>query len=89
MSSYFPKPYKYFGGDVKVKLDLPNYAAKADLKGATGADSPNLALKPDLDSLKAELNKIDLNQLKTAPIDLSNIVYNDAVKKTVNDQLVI
>ena len=30
MSEYFPKP-KFFGGRVKVELDLSNYATKADL----------------------------------------------------------
>ena len=34
MSQYFPKPYKTFGGDINVKVDLYNYAAKADLKDA-------------------------------------------------------
>ena len=31
MGEYFPEP-KFFGRRVKVKLDLPNYATKADLK---------------------------------------------------------
>ena len=26
MSQYFPRPYKPFGGDINVKVDLPNYA---------------------------------------------------------------
>ena len=26
MSQYFPKPYKPFGGDINVKVDLFNYA---------------------------------------------------------------
>ena len=30
MSEYFPK-LKYFGGSVKVELDLSNYTAKTDL----------------------------------------------------------
>ena len=30
MSEYFPKP-TFFGGRVKVELDLSNYATKADL----------------------------------------------------------
>ena len=30
MSQYFPKPYKRFGGDINVKVDLSNYAAKTD-----------------------------------------------------------
>ena len=57
MSEYFPKPYKYFGGNVKVELDLSNYSAKADLKGATGVDKSNVAAKSDLASLKAQVDK--------------------------------
>ena len=32
MSQYFPKPYEPFGGDVNIKVNLSNYATKADLK---------------------------------------------------------
>ena len=32
MSQYFPEPYNRFGGNVKVELDLSNYAAKTNLK---------------------------------------------------------
>ena len=32
MRQYFPKPYKPFGGDINVKVNLPNYATKVDLK---------------------------------------------------------
>ena len=28
MNQYFPKPYKPFGGDINVKIDLSNYATK-------------------------------------------------------------
>ena len=28
MSQYFPKPYKAFSGDIKVKVDLSNYATE-------------------------------------------------------------
>ena len=35
MSEYFPEPFEGFDGDITVKLDLSNYATKADLKGAT------------------------------------------------------
>ena len=40
---------------------MSNYAAKADLKGATGVDKSNLATKSDLAGLKAEVDKIDTN----------------------------
>ena len=33
MSEYFPEP-KSLGANVKVELDLSNYATKADLKNA-------------------------------------------------------
>ena len=32
MSQYFPKPYEPFGGDINVKVDLSDYATKADIK---------------------------------------------------------
>ena len=47
MSEYFPKP-KSFWGKVKVKLDLSNYATKADLKIVTGVDTSKFAKKFDL-----------------------------------------
>ena len=32
MIQHFRKPYEPFGGDINVKVDLFNYAKKADLK---------------------------------------------------------
>ena len=46
-------------------------ATKADLKGATGVDISNPAAKLDLFSLKAEVDKLDIDKLTTAPADLS------------------
>ena len=37
MSQYFPK-LNSLGANVKVELDLSNYATKAGLKNATGVD---------------------------------------------------
>ena len=45
MNQYFSKPYKPFGGNVKVELDLSSYATKLELKEATGNDTCNSALK--------------------------------------------
>ena len=63
-----------------------NYATKANLKGETGVDSSNLAAKSDLGSLKADADKMDIDKLKTIPVNLSkliNVVYNDTVKKKI------
>ena len=38
MSLYFPKQYEPFGGDINVKVDLSNYAAKADIKRISHVD---------------------------------------------------
>ena len=64
-------------------MDLSNYATKADLKNETEVDTSQLASKSDLASLKAEVDKIDVDKLK-----LSNVVNNEVVKKTVYDILV-
>ena len=69
VSQYFPKPYEPSGRDINVKVDLPNYGTKADLKGATGFDISNLALKSNLAKLKGEIDKIDVVKLKTVSVE--------------------
>lgn len=39
ISQYFPKAYNIFVENIKVGLDLSNYAAKADGKQAAGVDT--------------------------------------------------
>ena len=55
MSQHLPKKNESFGGDINVKFDLSDYATKVDLKNATGIDTSNFALKPNLASLKRKL----------------------------------
>ena len=45
MSQYFSKPFELFGGDVNVKVDLLNYATKADIKNILHVDTSSFALK--------------------------------------------
>ena len=64
--------------------------AKADSKVAVGVDTSHFAIKSDLASLKATVDKIDVDQQKTVPDDLSklrNVVDNDVVKKTVHEKV--
>ena len=67
MIQYFPKPYEPFSGNINVKVNLTDYAAKSDLKNATGIDISKVAAEPDLVSLKAEVDKLDIDQLKSVP----------------------
>ena len=75
MSQYFPKAYELFGGDINVKVDLSNYATKAELKSATGVDTSKSAAKPGLASLKTEIDKLDVGKLKI-------LITNGLVKKS-------
>ena len=84
MSQYFP-PYENSSKDIKVELDLSNYATKDHLKDITPIDTSSFASKTNLAALKTEIDKIDTDKLKTVPGDLvklSNVVKNDVVKKT-------
>ena len=63
MSEYFLKP-KSLGANVKVELDLPNYATKTDLKNATKLDISDFAKKIDLVHLKSDVDKLDIDELK-------------------------
>ena len=85
MSQYFPKLFEAFGGDINVKVDLSNYAAKADIKNISHVDTSSFALKTNLANLKTEVDKLDIDKLKPLPDDvskLSNVVTNEVVKKT-------
>ena len=73
MSQYFPNMFRSFGGNINVKLDLSNYAIKTDLKNVTHVDTSSFALKPDLASLKTEIDKLDIEKLVPVPIDLSKL----------------
>ena len=84
MSKYFP-PYNNSSKNIKVELDLSNYATKDDAKNITHVDVSSYASKTNLPALKTEVDKTDTDKLKTVPNDLaklSNVVKHDVVKKT-------
>ena len=83
MSQFFPKRYEPFGGDIDVKVDLSNYAAKADIENISHVYT-SFSLKSNLASLKTEVDKLDFDKLVSVPVDssqLSDVVKNDVVKK--------
>ena len=90
MSEYFPKLQSH-KENTKIKIDLSNYAKKADIKNVTHVETSSFALKTNLSSLKTEVDKLDINKLVPVPTDLSklsNVVKNDVVKKAVYNKLV-
>ena len=75
--SYYPL-YKSSSNNIKVELDLTNYATKTDLKNITHIDVSSFAGKTEVD-------KINADELNTVPVDLAkltNAIENDFVKKT-------
>ena len=84
MSQYFPKPYESLGGDINFRVDLSNYATKADIKNISHVDASSFALKTNLANLKTEIDKLDIDELVPVPVDLSkvsDVVKNDVIKK--------
>ena len=57
MSTYYP-PYKSSSINIKVELDLTNYATETDLKNIAHTDVSSFASKPNLAALKTEADKI-------------------------------
>ena len=78
MSQYFLKPFWNFEENIKIKVDLSNYAIKADIKNISHIDTSSFALKPNLASLKTEVDKLDIDNLVPVPVDLSKL--SDVVK---------
>ena len=79
MSQYFPKPFKIFGRNMNVKVDLSHYATKTDLKNVAQVDTSSFALRTNLANLKTEIDKLDIDKLAPVPFDLSKL--SDVVKK--------
>ena len=82
--SYYP-PYRSSSNNIKVEVDLSNYATKDDVKNITHVDVSSYVTKTNLAALKTEVDKIDTDKLKTVPDDLaklSNVVKNEVAKKT-------
>ena len=73
MSQYFSKPYEPLGRDINVKVELSNYEIKTDIKNISHIDTSSFALKSNLASLKAEVDKLDIDKLVSVPVDLSKI----------------
>ena len=81
MSKYFPKPPSDCE-NIKVKIDLTNYATNEDIKNITHVDTSNFAVKTNLANLKTEVDKLDIDKLVPISNDLSklsNVVKNEVV----------
>ena len=85
MNQYFSTSYEPFRGGISVKFDLTNYATKADFKNGTRTGTSKLSAKSDLASLKAEVDKLDIDKWIPVPTDLSKL--SDVVKMMLSKKL--
>ena len=79
MGTYYPL-YKSSGTNIEVELKT-----KDNRFNITHTDVSSFASKTNLAALKTEVDKFDLDKLKTVPDDLAqlcNVVKNEVVKKT-------
>ena len=81
MSQYFSKPFRSFGENSNVKVDLSNYVTKTDLQNVTHVDTSRFALKTNSADLKTEVDQLDIEKLVPVPVDLSKL--SDVVKNVV------
>ena len=84
MSQYFPKSFRSFRRNINVKVDLTNYATKADIKNISHVYTSSLALKANLANSKTYVDKLYIDKLALVPVDLnklSDVLKNDVVKK--------
>ena len=80
-TQYFP-PYGS-SNNIKVELDLANYATKDNVKNLSHVHVSSYVTKTNLAALKSEVDKIDVDKLMTTPTDLaklSNVVKYDVVQ---------
>ena len=87
MSQYSLKPYEAISEDIDVKVDLSNYATKADIKNISHIDTSSFALKTNLPNVKTEVDKLDIDKLVPVPVDLSKL--SDVVKMMLLKRLII
>ena len=87
MSQCFPKQYEPFIGHISVKVHLSNYATKTHIKNILHGDTSSFALKSNSASLKTEADKLDIDKLVPAPVDLN--ILSDVVKIVLLKKLYI
>lgn len=89
---FYLEPDSHGRSKIKFELDFPNYATKSDAKKSRMCClNYEFAGKTDLNITKSDVDKGDIDMLKTVQGDcskLSYVVHNVAVKKMVYHKLV-
>ena len=71
--SYYPEPDSHIRNKRKVVLDLSNYTTIKELENVTGVYTSNLSAKSDFIALRAEVDKLRINELVNVPTGLNDL----------------
>ena len=71
--SYFPVTYARTKNKIKVEWNLSNYATKSVSQKATVVGTSKFAEKVALASLKSDVDEVNIDKLKTVPVDLGKL----------------
>ena len=84
-SQYFLKPFKNFGGNINVNVDLSYYATKSDIKNISHVDNSSFALNTNLASLKkTKVDKLDIEKLVLDLSKLSDVAKMMLLKRHIS-----
>ena len=64
MSLYFRRPYEVFVRDINVEVHLSNFVINTDIKIISHVDTSSFPLKSNIASLKTEVVRLDIENLK-------------------------
>ena len=84
--SYFTEPHTN-KNEIEVELNLSKYATTSKLQNATGVNTSQFAKKDDLAVLKSEIDKLEIDKVKTVTVYLSKL--SNVVKMLLNSMCII
>lgn len=70
--TYYPEADSHIRYKVKKLLDSWNYATKKELQDKAGFNTSNVAAKRYFITLKAKVDKVDIDKLKSVPNGFTN-----------------
>ena len=71
MSQCLYKPFRSFGRNINVKVNLSNCATKTDLKNVTHFDTSDFTLRANFSNLKNKVDKLEVDKLRQVRFPLT------------------
>ena len=72
MNWYLPKLYSSYQG-IKVEIEPSYYVTKSDVRKAASVDTSSFPKIVGFASIKADIDKLNIDKFKSAPTSLNNL----------------